>query len=89
MLNVVHTDESTRMALEMAEMYVEEARKSTHVYTKFKKYPIIWNHPIAKTEYFEQVFLTDATHPKNLMKSYQGYSLRSKSFNVASETTIA
>ena len=75
-LNVVHTDERTRMTLEMAEMYVEQ-------------YPIIWNHPIAKTEYFEQVFLTDATHLKNLMKSYQGYSLRSKSFNVASKTTIA
>ena len=80
------------MAMQMAQMYVEEARKNTHVYTKFKKYPIIWEHPIIKTEYFEQIFLTDDRHPKNVMKSYQGYSLRSKSFDadvLESETTIA
>ena len=47
------------MSFKMADKFVELARKSTHVYTEFKRWPLVWEYPMFRSEYFEQFFIID------------------------------
>ena len=48
------------MSYRMADKFVQLARKSTHVYTEFERWPIIWKYPIFRSAQFEQFFIVDA-----------------------------
>ena len=47
------------MSFKMADKFVELARKSTHVYTEFERWPLVWDYPMFRSPYFEQFYVVD------------------------------
>ena len=47
------------MSFKMADKFVELARKSTHVYTEYERWPFVWEYPMFRSDYFEQFFIVD------------------------------
>ena len=41
----------------MASLFVEEARQSTHVYTDFERFPLVWSYPMYRGAQFEQIYI--------------------------------
>ena len=57
--NLVHSADAAYMAFKMADKFVQLARKSSHVYTDFERWPLVWNYPMSNGAKFEQYFVTD------------------------------
>ena len=57
--NLVHSADATYMGQRMADKFVQLARKSTHVYTDFDRWPLVWNYPMENGFAFEQFFIVD------------------------------
>ena len=54
--HLVHSADATYMAYKMADKFVQLARKSSHVYTEFERWPLVWHYPIFPSSPFEQFF---------------------------------
>lgn len=58
-----HSEDAVELSIAMASIFVHEARKNNHEYTG--EYPLMWNYPVKKDNYFEQVYYVDITKWKN------------------------
>mmetsp|Transcript_8233 Transcript_8233/g.12251 ORF Transcript_8233/g.12251 Transcript_8233/m.12251 type:complete len:81 (-) Transcript_8233:98-340(-) len=47
------------MAQKIASKFVELARKNTHVYTEFERWPIAWSYEMFTADYFQQFLIID------------------------------
>ena len=68
-----HSSEAADLSHKMAAIFVEEARKSTHVYTEFERFPIVWSYEILRSEIMEQLF---AVRRENEMQGGSKSSIR-------------
>mmetsp|Transcript_20051 Transcript_20051/g.30737 ORF Transcript_20051/g.30737 Transcript_20051/m.30737 type:complete len:352 (-) Transcript_20051:210-1265(-) len=57
--NLVHSADATYMAFKMVDKFVQIARKNSHVYTDFERWPLVWHYPMYNGTAFEQFFAAD------------------------------
>lgn len=52
-----HSRDAVMLSEEMANVFVSEARRNTHVYTEVDRFPLIWSYKSKAGVMFEQVFI--------------------------------
>lgn len=63
--NINHSSEATYITYGMAALFVEEARRSTHMYTDFEKFPLVWSYPMERGQTLEQKYIISHSKVKN------------------------
>mmetsp|Transcript_21352 Transcript_21352/g.32545 ORF Transcript_21352/g.32545 Transcript_21352/m.32545 type:complete len:366 (-) Transcript_21352:50-1147(-) len=72
-----HSSEAADLAHKMASIFVEEARKSTHVYTEFERFPIVWSYEMLHSGAMDQFFVVRRSNdtPGDSKSSIRGISM--------------
>uniref|UniRef100_A0A7S2JXH7 folate gamma-glutamyl hydrolase n=1 Tax=Leptocylindrus danicus TaxID=163516 RepID=A0A7S2JXH7_9STRA len=72
-----HSSEAANLVYKMASIFVEEARKSTHVHTEFERFPIVWSYEILRCGAMEQFFVVRRENetPGDLKSGIRGISM--------------
>ena len=47
------------VSFKMADKFIELTRKSTHMYTEYECWPLVWKYQMFRSDYFEQYFIVD------------------------------
>jgi len=63
--NINHSSEATYITYEMASLFVKEARRSTHTYTDYERFPLVYSYPMKQGQMIEQKYIISHLGEKN------------------------
>jgi len=58
--DINHSSDAIYVTEAMADVFIREAKKSSHEYTDFQRFPLVWDYDVIRGLYYEQIFIIPA-----------------------------